>query len=50
VYVDDIVVKSDSFDQHVEDLKEVFKALRALIRSSTPKRAYSRLREGSSWV
>jgi len=50
VYVDDIVVKSDSFDQHVEDLKEVFKALRALIRSSTPKSAYSRLREGSSWV
>ena len=28
VYVDDIVVKSDSFEQHVKDLEEVFEALR----------------------
>ncbi|XP_068475223.1 uncharacterized protein [Phaseolus vulgaris] len=28
VYVDDIVVKSDSCEQHVSDLKEVFQALR----------------------
>jgi len=28
VYVDDIVVKSDSCEQHIEDLKEVFRALR----------------------
>jgi len=27
VYVDNIVVKSDSFDQHVEDLQDMFKAL-----------------------
>jgi len=26
--VDDIVVKSDSFEQHVKDLDEVFKALK----------------------
>jgi len=28
VYVDDIVVKSDSCLQHIQDIKEVFKALR----------------------
>jgi len=28
VYVDDIVVKSDSCEQHITDLKEVFQALR----------------------
>jgi len=28
VYVDDIVVKSDSCKQHIADLKEVFQALR----------------------
>ena len=28
VYVDDIVVKSDSCEQHISDLKEVFQALR----------------------
>ena len=28
VYVDDIVVKPDSFEQHIKDLEEVFKALR----------------------
>jgi len=28
VYVDDIVVKSDSCDQHIKDLEEVFEALR----------------------
>ena len=28
VYVDDIVVKSDSCDQHIKDLDEVFEALR----------------------
>jgi len=27
VYVDDIVVKSNSFEQHLKDLDEVFKAL-----------------------
>jgi len=30
VYVDDIVVKSDSFDQHPKDLGEVFRALRGV--------------------
>ena len=28
VYVDDIMVKSDSCDQHIKNLKEVFEALR----------------------
>jgi len=28
VYVDDIVVKSNSFAQHIKDLEEVFDALR----------------------
>ena len=31
VYVDDIVVKSDSFDRHIKDLGEVYKALRGAI-------------------
>jgi len=30
VYVDDIVVKSESFEQHLNDLDEVFKALRGV--------------------
>jgi len=28
VYVDNIVVKFDTFEQHVKDLKKVFKALK----------------------
>jgi len=28
VYADDIVIKSDLFEQHVKDLEEVFNALR----------------------
>ena len=28
VYVDDIVVKSDSCEQHIKDLEKVFEALR----------------------
>ena len=38
VYVDDIVVKSDSFDRHVEDLREVFKALRGANMKLNPKK------------
>ena len=38
VYVDDIVVKFDSFDQHVEDLKEVFKALRGANMKLNPNK------------
>jgi len=38
VYVDDIVVKSDSFDQYVEDLKEVFKALRGANMKFNPEK------------
>jgi len=44
VYVDDIVVKSDSFDQHLKDLDEVFRALRGV----NPKVHFSGLRLGSS--
>jgi len=38
VYVDDIVVKSDSFNQHVEDLEEVFKALRGANMKLNPEK------------
>jgi len=38
VYVDDIVVKFDSFDQHVEDLNEVFKALRGANMKLNPEK------------
>jgi len=42
VYVDDIVVKSDSFEQHVLDLKEVFQALRKYrMRLNPDKCAFS---------
>lgn len=30
VYVDDMVVKSESCNQHIQDLEDVFKALRAV--------------------
>jgi len=38
VYVDDIMVKSDSFDQHVEDLKDVFKSLREANMKLNPEK------------
>jgi len=37
VYVDDIVVKSDSCEQHISDLKEVFQALRKYHMRLNPK-------------
>jgi len=36
VYVDDIVVKLDSHDQHVKDMDEVFKALRRMSMRLNP--------------
>jgi len=38
VYVDNIVVKSDSFDQHLKDLDEVFKALRGVNMKLNPEK------------
>jgi len=38
VYVDDIVVKSDSFEQHLKDLNEVFKALRGVNMKLNPEK------------
>jgi len=38
VYVDDIVVKSDSCEQHISDLKEVFQALRKYRMRLNPKK------------
>ena len=38
VYVDDIVVKSDSFEQHLKDLDEVFKALRRVNMKLNPEK------------
>ena len=38
VYVDDIVVKSDSFDQHLKDLDEVFRALRGVNMKLNPEK------------
>jgi len=38
VYVDDIVIKSDSFEQHLKDLDEVFKVLRGVNMKLNPKK------------
>ena len=38
VYVDDIVVKSDSFEQHLKDLDEVFRALRGVNMTLNPEK------------
>ena len=38
VYVDDIVVKFDSFEQHLKDLDEVFKALRGVNMKLNPRK------------
>jgi len=38
VYLDDIVVKSDSFEQHVKDLNEVFKDLRGVNMKLNPEK------------
>jgi len=38
VYVDDIAVKSDSFDQHLKDLDEVFRALRGVNMKLNPEK------------
>ncbi|XP_068484963.1 uncharacterized protein [Phaseolus vulgaris] len=38
VYVDNIVVKSDSFEQHLKDLDEVFKALRGVNMKLNPEK------------
>jgi len=38
VYVDDIVVKSDSFEQHLKDLDEVFRALRGVNMKLNPEK------------
>ena len=38
VYVDDIVVKSDSCGQHIKDLQEVFDALRKINMRLNPKK------------
>ena len=38
VYVDDIVVKSDSFDQHLKDLDEVFRTLRGVNMKLNPEK------------
>ena len=48
VYVDDIVVKSGSCQQHVSDLKEVFQALRKYRMRLIPTSARSAWKEGSS--
>jgi len=49
-YVDDIVVKSDSFDQHVEDLQEVFKALRGANMKLNPKKCTFGVEGGNSSI
>ena len=38
VYVDDLVVKSDSFEQHLKDLDEVFTALRGVNMKLNPEK------------
>jgi len=38
VFVDDIFMKSDSFNRHIEDLGEVFKALRGANMKLNPKK------------
>jgi len=50
VYVDDIVVKSDSFEQHVKDLDEVFKAIRGANMKLNLRSVHLGLREGCFWA
>ena len=38
MYIDDIVVKSDSFNQHLKDLDEVFRALRGVNMKLNPEK------------
>ena len=46
VYVDDIVVKSDSCDQHIKDLQEVFDALRRVNMRLNPEKCASGVESG----
>jgi len=48
VYVDDIVVKFDSFEQHLKDLDEVFKALRGVNMKFNPEKCTFGVQGGSS--
>jgi len=46
VYVDDIVVKSNSFKQHVKDLDEVFKALKEVNMNLNPEKCTFKVEGG----
>ncbi|XP_068492144.1 uncharacterized protein [Phaseolus vulgaris] len=46
VYVDDIVIKSDSFEQHLKDLNKVFRALKGVNMKLNPKRCTFRVEGG----
>jgi len=46
VYVDDIVVKSNSFEQHLKDLDEVFKALIGVNMKLNPEKCTFRIEGG----
>jgi len=51
VYVDDIVVKFDSFDQHVKYLEEVLEALKCADMRLNPKKCtFGVLREENLWA
>jgi len=50
VYVDDIVVKSNSCDQHIKDLEEVFEALKRTNMRLNPKKCVFRVDGGKFWV
>ena len=44
--MDDIVLMSESFDRHVEDLEEVFKALRGANMKLNPEKCTFRVEGG----
>jgi len=46
VYVDDMVVKSDTFDQHLADLEEVFGRLRKFNMRLNPAKCVFGVEEG----
>jgi len=49
VYVDDIVAKFDSFNQHVEDLEEVFKSLNGASMKVNPEKCIFEVEGGKFW-
>jgi hypothetical protein len=50
VYIDDMLVKSITFEQHLQDLREVFQVLKSHNMKLNPSKCVFAIRGGSSWV